>query len=109
MQKNLALFGGLDDSNGIYGRSGLWVTDGTSAGTWEISVAGANPVGFQGGPVTPFGNKVLLLGSDANNQSALWITDGTSPGTSELAVTGFAAPVILGSEILFNGGFFGNL
>jgi ELWxxDGT repeat protein len=109
MQKSLALFGGLDDTNGIFGRSGLWVTDGTSAGTWEISVAGANPLGFHGGPVTTLGNKVLFIGSDANNQSALWVTDGTSPGTSELAITGFAAPVVLGSEILFNSGFFGNL
>src|SRR5262249_5047048 len=114
MQKDLALFNGIDSTD----HRELWVTDGTSAGTWEISVTGADP-DFNGLDPTafiPFGNKVLFIGTDVADHSALWITDGTSPGTSELttvggtAVTnGTASPLIFGSEILFAGGPFGNL
>jgi ELWxxDGT repeat protein len=112
MGTNLVLFRGIDPS----GTGKLWETDGTSAGTWKISVPGENPTGLYPSVFTPFGDKVLFIGSDGNEHWGLWVTDGTSPGTSELAVAGGTAvvngigrPVVLGTEILFNGGFFGNL
>jgi hypothetical protein len=85
-----AVFEGADAS----GRPNLWVTDGTSAGTSELNVAGANFNGlfYDGGSVpnpdfTIHGNEVLFGGADSNGHGGLWVTDGTSAGTSELTVT----------------------
>ena len=83
-----ALFNGYDAS----GNWGLCVTDGTAAGTSELTVAGAYFGGlFNSGhdpDFTAFGGKALFLGSDASGRPGLWITDGTGAGTSELAVAG---------------------
>ena len=57
--------------------SGFWVTNGTSAGTSELSVAG-------GSSFTVFGSEVLFEGGDGG----LWVTNGTAAGTSELSVMG---------------------
>ncbi|HML13951.1 MAG TPA: FG-GAP-like repeat-containing protein [Xanthobacteraceae bacterium] len=101
MPTNLVLFRGT----GAGGEAGLWVTDGTSAGTWEISVPGASFA--LGGPssLTPFGSEVFFEGADG-----LWVTDGTSLGTSEISVVGAdptglqpAALTVFGSEMLFAG------
>jgi hypothetical protein len=86
------------------------VTNGTSAGTSEISVAGAGPGGLQPGELTVFGSEVLFAGVDANGQLNLWVTNGTSAGTSEISVAG-ASPAglqpgsfaVFGSEVLFSG------
>src|SRR5439155_1153667 len=111
-----ALFEG-DDASGYIN---LWVTDGTSAGTSELTVTGANPGGLfayafpLGAPeVTVLGTKALFKGEDTSGHVNLWVTDGTSAGTSELAVTGtysnglfsIASPdfTILGSNALFEG------
>jgi ELWxxDGT repeat protein len=87
------LFAGQDAS----GHPNLWVTDGTSAGTSELAVAGANsrglfdlnffPSGFSPG-FTVLGTRALLEGYDASGIDGLWVTDGTSAGTSELTVVG---------------------
>lgn len=83
-----ALFAGL----GAHG-TGLWVTDGTSAGTYELSVAGAQtspspnhfgPFGLQPAAMQVFGSQVLFGGDDTSGGYGLWITDGTSAGTTEL-------------------------
>ena len=83
-----ALFVGEDAGDNI----SLWTTDGTGAGTSELTVAGANANGLFFNVAEPdftiLGNKVLFAGQDANGNSNLWVTDGTSAGTSELAVTG---------------------
>src|SRR6185437_57721 len=86
------LFAGQDAS----GNSNLWVTDGTSAHTNELAVAGANsgglfnisyfPAGFSP-DFTVLGNRALFEGYDAFAKDSLWVTDGTSAGTSELTVT----------------------
>jgi ELWxxDGT repeat protein len=59
------------------GRTGLWVTDGTAAGTKEITVSGA---GLDPNHLTVFGNKVIFAGGE----DSVWVTDGTSAGTREL-------------------------
>lgn len=85
-----ALFVG-EDSLGVMG---LWVTDGTSAGTKEIKAAGAYAGGlFQDNSVigpnfTALGDQVLFVGKDAQGHHDLWVTDGTAAGTRKLAVAG---------------------
>ena len=106
---NKAIFEGDDAS----GHLNLWTTDGTAAGTSELSVAGASSFGpFNGVPhpsITALGTKAFFIGTDANNQSGLWVTDGTSGGTSELAGGNLFAFIInphftaLGSKMLFMG------
>jgi ELWxxDGT repeat protein len=71
---------------------GLWVTDGTSAGTSELTVNGAFSTGVFAFVPDPFftvlGGRALFVGDDTNRRPFLWATDGTSAGTSELAVAG---------------------
>jgi ELWxxDGT repeat protein len=111
---NLALFEGYD----LNGTDSLWVTDGTSAGTSELSVAGSDAGGLFTNVFAPhltvFAGKALFVGEDANGTISLWTTDGTGPGTSELAAAGsyasglffnVAAPdfTVLGGKVLFQG------
>ncbi len=58
--------------------AGLWVSDGTAAGTTQVkqSVTGT---GF-----TQLGGSVLFAASDAAHGSELWVTDGTAAGTTLL-------------------------
>ena len=77
------LFSGLFE-----GHSGLWITDGTSAGTSELTVSGADPNGVVPSNFTVLGTKAVFEGLDAGFQRYLWVTDGTSGGTSELTVAG---------------------
>ena len=74
-----------DDASG---NRDLWVTDGTSAGTSELTVAGVGRLGLFPADFMVVGDKVLFEGQDANQAFNLWVTDGTSAGTSELTVTG---------------------
>ena len=112
--RNLALFEGNDAS----GADSLWVTDGTSAGTSELSVAGSAAGGLFVNVIAPhltvFAGKALFVGDDASDNISLWSTDGTGAGTSELAVAGggatglfsnVAAPdfTVLGGKVLFQG------
>jgi ELWxxDGT repeat protein len=105
---NKVLFAGRDANFHL----DLWVTDGTSAGTSELTPAGANPIGLLsvgvGGPhFTVLGSKALFVGSGAGAGSDLWVTDGTSAGTRELTVPGLLGPqsdfTVLGSKALFEG------
>ena len=107
---------------------GLWITNGTAAGTIEIGGAGnagiANAYGgglLPGNPDFTILNGVALFeGEDNNGQIGLWETNGTAGGTFELApISGAAfapgfAPVaeydiqpqfmaVLGNEVLFDG------
>jgi hypothetical protein len=85
---NQALFEG-DDAGGA---ASLWVTDGTSAGSNELSVAGSSARGLFTNVIAPhltvFAGKALFVGDDASGNISLWTTDGTGAGTSELAVAG---------------------
>jgi ELWxxDGT repeat protein len=104
-----ALFVGSDAT----GHSTLWLTDGTSAGTREVSAAATLSGIVDQTDITVLGSKALFRGQDASNHVNLWVTDGTAAGTSELAVAG-ANPsgllftgtpdfTVLGSKVLFEG------
>ena len=94
---------------------GLWVTDGTTAGTSELSVAGLGPAQGSPGDFIAFGSLFLFEGADANGHFNLWQTDGTAGGTSEISVPGASSLglfdeqssdvhiVPFGSEVLFAG------
>jgi len=80
--------------NDAAGDLGLWSTDGTAAGTSEISVAGAFASGLfaADGTMVPeprftvLDGQMLFYGLDADGNEGLWTTDGTSAGTTEIAV-----------------------
>ena len=109
-----AMFAAYDnqlDTAGYYIPSeGLWVSDGTAAGTTEIGGLGSTGItnAFQyvaslgvanGGGIfdtgnvadpdfTVYNNEVLFIGADSSNDYAghvgLWVTNGTAAGTSEI-------------------------
>lgn len=80
---NELLFNGTDAS----GKAALWTTDGTTAGTTEITGQwGLNPTGF-----TYLNGKLLFNGSSGAGfgpgpWNHLWVTDGTAFGTVDLLV-----------------------
>src|SRR5438874_1333158 len=109
-----ALFEGYDAS----GIDSLWVTDGTSAGTRELTVAGSNANGLffdvSASDLTVFAGRALFAGEDASGDIGLWVTDATGAGTSELTVAGSFANglfynvtppdfTVLGNKVLFAG------
>jgi ELWxxDGT repeat protein len=70
--------------------SGLWITDGTAAGTTEIGglndrgVNGASAAGFVPVDFVAFDGKIYFHGADSSNNGGLWVTDGTASGTTEI-------------------------
>jgi ELWxxDGT repeat protein len=78
------LFTGVD----LSGKYGLWATNGTAAGTHEVTnIAGASTYGVNPADMTVFNGEVLFAGSPSNPASGnedLWVTDGTGPGTHEI-------------------------
>ena len=93
--KGEVLFEGLDLSTPS-GHYGLWVTNGTAAGTQEI----AGTSGLSPNDLTVFGGQVLFSGG-----SGLWATNGTAAGTHEVtSVAGAPGDLtVFGSEVLFAG------
>jgi ELWxxDGT repeat protein len=103
------LFKGTDAS----GRTNLWVTDGTTVDTSEITVSSVSSVLSPNinPDFTVFGNEVLFTGYGSNGYPGVWVTNGTSAGTTELTVVGaannngfygsFADFTVLGNEVLF--------
>src|SRR5947209_2046419 len=77
------LFEGFDSS----GRTNLWATDGTSAGT--VALNAFNASGFK-----PLGRKALFSATDGISgqnqlgQNQLWVTNGTAAGTHALMAGG---------------------
>jgi len=69
---NKVLFEGLDKNL----NSNLWVTDGTAAGTSELSVNGQNTQNFVPQDFTVLGSKVLFNGQDNKNISTGDLTCG---------------------------------
>jgi ELWxxDGT repeat protein len=65
------------------GRMALWKSTGTEAGTVEVrSFPGESSVGFPRlGRLTPAGDRLFFLASEAATGHELWVTDGTSGGT----------------------------
>jgi hypothetical protein len=83
---NKALFIG-GDSDAF---NGLWVTDGTALGTFELgglkdsSVSGRFFGGWEPQGLTSAGNKVFFVAIDTDDYRGLWITNGTTSGTAEV-------------------------
>jgi ELWxxDGT repeat protein len=115
MAVHFALFQGTDAA----GDRGLWVTDGTVGGTYELTnIAGSYAGGVLGGlggfvtpEFTPFDGQVVFSGIDTNGDIGLWVTNGTANGTHE--VTGISnananglhpnAFTVWNGEVLFSG------
>jgi ELWxxDGT repeat protein len=113
------LFAGLDASE----QTGLWITDGTAAGTMEVGgiansgVSGASSFGLDPVDLTVFNSEVLFAGLDASVNNGLWVTNGTAAGTFEvIGISGaysggvcneeFGGPpdlAVFNGEVLFNG------
>jgi ELWxxDGT repeat protein len=75
------LFEGADTSD----KSGLWVTNGSAAGTHELTgIFNVGSGGLNPQDMTAFGQEVLFNGINASGQSGLWATNGTTAGTHEL-------------------------
>jgi ELWxxDGT repeat protein len=86
----LAVFAGTSGDN----IRGLWITDGTAAGTQQIT----------SGPVDPydliaFNGAALFGGIDASDLQGLWITNGTASGTHEIAVSGAGSGGVIPQDI----------
>jgi|GEM_PF-5118997 len=109
---NTGLFSGVNAA----GIVGLWVTDGTPAGTVELAaITGEHATGIAPTNITPFGTKALFNGHSANGEYNLWITDGTDAGTVEvfpnnnpaIGGSGGVDPshiTVVGDKAYFNGG-----
>ena len=104
------LFSGLDAS----GDMGLWVTNGTVAGTQELTgIKGADPSGLAPSDLTVYNGEVLFRGLDQSGRPQLWVTNGTAIGTHELTGIVGAATTSVGFDpsgftlyngvVLFNG------
>ena len=86
---NEVLFQGINTA----GVAGLWVTNGTAGGTYEITgIAGADSNGLFDGSSNPdftvFDGEVFFDGRDTAGNYGLWMTNGTAAGTHE--ITGIA-------------------
>ena len=84
------------DSNGT---SGLYVTDGTVAGTQLVKAAAAGPIGVSNGRL------VLLnpISVGTNFAQEIWVSDGTAGGTAPLAGVQmpFGTPIFLTSDLIY--------
>jgi len=93
--KNIVLFEGYDSSN----HAGLWETNGTPGGTFEIGglgnagIAGGLSLNNSSSPnFTVYDGEVFFYGIDGTNHSGLWETNGTAAGTIELTTPSFGSP-----------------
>jgi ELWxxDGT repeat protein len=87
----VAYFDGYDAAGNI----GLWRTNGTLAGTYEIQpITGAIKVGTPGSDIQPdymcvVGTKMFFAGEDLEDSAySLWVTNGTAAGTIEIGGEG---------------------
>jgi hypothetical protein len=95
------------------GAAGLWMTNGSAAGTHEVTgVAGAAATGVSPTNITEMNTTAALFnGENAARQYGLWTTDGTGVGTHELtSIDGASAigldPVdmtVFNGDVLFDG------
>src|SRR5262249_716158 len=77
------LFRGLDSS----GRAALWITDGTVAGTHELTgIAGASTsgIGLDPSGFAVYDGVALFSGFDSSGNQELWEPNGPAAGTTEI-------------------------
>ena len=69
--------------------SQLWTSDGTAAGTQQLTTANDGSGGVIPSDLVGMGGKLYFLGNDAaSGQRALWSSDGTAAGTTVVADLG---------------------
>lgn len=103
---NRVVFDAVTASN----HDNLFVSDGTTGGTHDLSPALASFVASVGSGIVFLG-KLLLAGRDAAGNAVLLLTDGTTAGTSVLATSAAAADgfelgvnaVVAGTTVYFAG------
>ena len=108
LYNGVVLFSGFDTA----GDYGLWTTNGTAAGTSEITVNGAASTGVNPSDMTVFNASVLFNGFDSAGNQGLWTTNGAASGAAEITgiigvrTTGGLDPTdmtVFNGDILFNG------
>lgn len=67
----------------VFLRSGVWVTDGTPAGTRHVSTTRIAGLPWEFEPPVAFGGKLYFGGAAASGEG-LWRTDGTKAGTVQV-------------------------
>ena len=104
------LFNGTNSS----GVAGLWVTDGASADTRELTgIRGAAAAGLNPSSFVVLKNEALFNGVNGAGVHGLWVTNGDAQATQELTplagalTTGLGLNpydlTVFGSEVLFGG------
>ena len=84
------LFNAYDSSGGGQSYKGLWITDGTTAGTVEIgglqnaAIFDSNASSFVAINEINLGGLELFAAPSKDGNQSLWITDGTAAGTVEI-------------------------
>lgn len=95
------LFTALDYAPNLGSNCELWASDGTAAGTHQVSDINPDPlVGSNPGQLTPFADKVMFAADDGVHGRELWISDGTAAGT---ALVKDISPGAIGSSPLVLG------
>ncbi|WP_158322928.1 Hint domain-containing protein, partial [Acidisphaera rubrifaciens] len=99
MSGTKVLFAGYDANF----NQGLWISDGTAAGTQELIPAGSNG---NLAPSSLVADQGIVLFSAMNKAGVygLWTTDGTSAGTQELTVAGASTGGLLPSGLTYYDG-----
>ncbi len=90
-------------SDGVTGGE-PWVSDGTAAGTHQVTDLWPGATGSYPWQMTPFNGKVLFH-ADTSTLHGLWVTDGTAGGTVNLTATSLNGNWItaFGAFALFDG------
>ena len=89
MARKIVMYSGPDLVGS--GGSTLWLTDGTAAGTFQMSsVAGAFFGDVNPSYITAYNGVTLFEGVDSSDKFGLWVTDGSAGGTVELGGIGSA-------------------
>jgi ELWxxDGT repeat protein len=104
MLRNVVLFQGTNAN----GQTGLWESDGTASGTFELApIAGASASGISPTDLTAFSGAVFFEGSNPTpfeTNEGLWTTDGTPDGTVELINDSDSfGPYTVNNLTVFNG------
>lgn len=75
-------FNTVDNNNHFSDLWGLWVTDGTQAGTTRLSLTSPGFTSTEATYLAPLGdNKIVFAGDDENGYGEVWVSDGTQAGT----------------------------
>jgi hypothetical protein len=94
--------------NTAAGGTDIFVSDGSSKGSFALSWSGASPQDF-----SVFGSLVLFKAEDSADKEGLWATNGTANGTHEIKINGAyfygildfesLAGAVIGKEFVFIG------